>query len=891
MKALRTFICRLAALTRSRQHDREIDDEIASHLEEATDEYVARGLSREDARLAAARDFGGITQAKQIHREVRSLTWPEDVRQDVKYAVRRAIKEPGVTLVAVVTLALGIGVTTAIFSVVNAVLLKSLPYPEPDRLAVLYSQTASWQKMSSSYANFLDWARENRSFSDLAAFRPDDMNLIGLGQPERVPVEMVSASFFRLLGVQPIHGRAFLPADDRLGAVPVALISESFWKRKFGSSPTAAGQTLTLSGTSYVIIGVIPATFQNYAGNFHRRDVYLPIGAWNAPGFRNRQQSMGTDAIGRLKPSVSLEQASAEMQSVAQSLADQYPVVNKGIGITLVPLKSVVVGSVSSLLLLLVTAVLFVLLIAGVNLANLLLARSSRRATEVAIRAALGASRTRIVRQFLTESVLLAMAGGGLGVLAAFWGTEAALTELPNVLLPRAEEIRVDQRVLLFTTIASVAVGVLFGLVPAFKASRLDLHAGLIERGPRAGGAHHRAQGVFVVLEIALACVLLVGAGLMIRSLVTVLRIDPGFNTDRLLVARVSFPVSVTTPDHVMAVWREMSQAFKTVPGLQEASLSLDSVPMTGNFGTLPFWLQGDARPSTAAEMKWAISYIVDANYLKVTRIQLRRGRFLTPQDNEHASPVMVIDDRFARQHFADQNPVGRRINIDVLNMTAEVVGVVGHVKQSGLDESETSDRPQCYLSMFQLPAHVMPLAARDMGIVFRTTEAPLAQVEPVRRALERINGQLVMYGEQAMDGIISDRLVTRRFAMIVLGIFAALALLMACVGIYGVIWHWVGERTHEIAIRVALGAERRDIVQMVLRDGAKLIVAGVIIGLAAALGLARLMSSMLFGISTHDPLSVAGVTSVLTLVAFAACYVPARRATRVDPLAALRTD
>jgi predicted permease len=892
MKALRTFVRRLAAFVRSRKHDREIDDEIASHLEEATDEYVARGLSREDARCAAARDFGGIAQAKQIHREVRSFTWPDNVRQDLKYSFRRLIKDPGFTLIAVATLTLGIGVNTAVFSVVNGVFLNPLPYPGSDRLVALYSRTADEARVSSSYPNFLDWVRDNRSFSDLAAFRADDLNLLGLGQPERVPAEMVSASFFRLLGVQPILGRTFLATDDQLGAAPVVLISENLWQRKFGSSPTVIGQALALSGTSYVIIGVIPATFQYDARNFHRSDVYVPIGLWNAPGFRDRKVSMGMDVVGRLKPGVTLERANGDMQALAEGLADQYPDVNKGTGVTLVPLKSDVVGPVKPLLLLLVTAVLFVLLIAGVNVANLLLARSSRRATEVAIRTALGASRSRIVRQFLTESVLLALTGGILGTLAAFWGTEAALTVLPEVLLPRAEEIQVDGRVLFFTIVASVVAGVLFGLVPALKASRLDQHAALRQRGPRPSGTQHGTQSIFVVLEIALALVLLVGAGLMIRSLTAVLSIDPGFNSENLLVARVSFPVSNARPEHVLAVWRQMGRKFDTIPGIRAASLSAGSVPMTNDFSALPFWLDGHAKPSTQADMKWALNYVVEANYLKVMGIPLERGRFLTPQDNEHSSPVIVIDDLFARRHFGDQDPLGRRINIDILNFTAEIVGVVGHVRQWRLDENAASPyQAQCYFSVFQIPDRVLPLAARDIAVVFRTADAPLAQVGQIRRALEQIDGQLVMYREQAMEGVISESLATRRFSMIVLGVFAALALLMACVGIYGVISHLVGERTHEIAIRLALGAERWDVLRMVLRDGAKMALSSVAIGLGAALALTRLMTSMQFGISAHDPVTVAGVVSLLTFVAFAACFIPARRAARVDPMIALRND
>jgi predicted permease len=868
--------------------DREIDDEIASHLEEATDEYVARGLSREEARLAAARDFGGITQAKQIHREVRSFTWPDNMRQDVKYAFRRLIKDPGFTLIAVATLALGIGVNTAVFSVVNAVLLNPLPYPEPDRLVALYSRTADTPKSSSSYPNFLDWARNNRSFSDLAAFRPDDLNLIGAGQPERVRAEMVSASFFRLLGVQPILGRAFLDADDQLGAAPVVLISESFWQRKFGSSPTVLGQTLTLSGTSHVVIGVIPATFQFDARNFQHSDVYVPIGSWHAPEFRNRKVSMAMDVVGRLSPGVSLKQADSDMQALARGLADAYPEANNGTGVTLVPLKSDLVGPVKSLLLLLVGAVLFVLLIAGVNVANLLLARSTRRAAEVGIRTALGASRSRIVQQFLTESVVLALAGSVLGSLTAFWGTEASLPLLPAIWLPRAEEIRVDERVLFFTTLASIVIGVLFGLVPALTASRLDLR----ERGLRSGGTHHRTQGVFVIVQIALALVLLVGAGLMIRSLTTALRMDPGFNASQLLVARVSSPVSNATPDQVRGVWRQMNQRFETTPGIQGASLSAGAVPMTGAYGALPFWLEGEAKPSTPAAMNWALSYFVEPTYLHVMEIPLERGRFLTPQDNEHSSPVVVIDSQFARRHFGDRDPIGHRINIDILNISPEIVGVVGHVRQWSLDESAASPyREQCYLSIYQIQDQFLPLAVRDIAVVLRTTNAPLAQVGPIRRALQGIDGQFVIYGEQAMEGAISAGLARRRFSMIVLGVFAALALLMACVGIYGVMSHLVGERTHEIAIRLALGAERWDVLRTVLRDAAKMALTGVAIGLGAALALTRLMTSMLFGISAHDPITLAGVVSLLTFVAFAACFIPARRATRVDPMVALRND
>jgi predicted permease len=882
---------RVRALLRPRAPDRDLEDEIAAHLDEARDDYVARGLSPEEARLAAIRDFGGVMQTEEACRDQRSFTWPDHLRQDLKLVIRRLVRDPGVTAIAVATLGLGIGVNTAVFSIVNGVLLTQMPFPDPDRLVALYSRTADTPKGWSSYPNFLDWVRESRSFSDLAAFRPDDLNLTGLGQAERLPVAMVSAAFFPLLGVQPVTGRPLLPADDRLGAAPVALISEGLWRRKLGSSPAALGGTLTLSGTAYVIVGVIPAAFRFDARDFHRSDVFLPIGAWHAPGFRNRKVSMAMNVVGRLKPGVRLAQADADMQDVARRLAERYPEVDHGTGITLVPLASDLVGGVRRLLLLLVTAVLIVLLIACANVANLLLARASSRSHEIAICIALGASRSRMIQQFLVECVVLALAGVLLGSLLALWGTGAALAALPDVLLPQADQIRIDGRVLLFTTIVSVGAAVFFGLIPAFAASRFDHRATRAEWRP-SGRRHHRTQSAFVVVEIALALVLLIGAGLTIRSLATALRVEPGFRSDSLLVARVSMPISSTRQDRILALWRGMRQAFAAIPGIRSASLSVSSMPMTGDFSTLPFWLDGEARPRTPADMKWALSYVVDSDYQRVMGIPLQRGRFLAPDDDERSTPVVVIDDRFARRYFAEQDPIGRRIQIDLLNITAEIVGIVGHVKQWSLDETaESPHQEQCYLSIFQLPNHVLPLAAGDIGVLFRTIDGPLAAVGPIRRVLDAINGQAVLYREQAMDTVIADRLARRRFTVIVLGVFAALALLMACVGTYGVMSHLVGARRHEIAIRMALGAEQWVVVRSVLGDGAKMAMSGIALGVACARGLTLLIAGMLFGVSAYDPATLAAVTGLLTLVALAACYVPAWRATRADPLPALRND
>lgn len=810
--------------------------------------------------------------------------------QDLRYAIRMLVKNPGFTAVAVSTLALGIGANTALFSVVNGVLLNPLRYAEPDRLTALYSRQADYDRASISYPNFLDWVRENRSFSALAAYRPDDFNLTGMGEPERLPAEMVSASFFPLLRVQPVLGRTLLPEEDQMGARPVALISDGLWKRKFGSSQDVLGQSLTLNDVAYTIVGVIPGDFHYTGINFHPSDVYTPIGQWNDPTFRDRRAGMGTFAVGRLKPGVTFEQAKADMDALGRHLAEQYPEADKNTGIALIPLKQAVVGDIRPSLVVLMAAVGFVLLIACVNVANLSLARSTARTHEFAIRSALGASRGRVVRQLLTESILLALAGGGLGLLVASWGMRAALNVLPEA-LPRAEEVQLDGRVLLFTLAAAVLAGILFGLAPAFRTSRADLQETLKEGGRGPGGARHRAQSVFVVVEMALALVLLAGAGLMIRSLAKLWRIDPGFDPHNVLTFYISFPSTIDPPKVVRANWRQLHDSLSAVPGVQAASLYAGAIPMASE-SDLPFWLEGQPKPSTQAEMKITLFYLVQPDYLNVMRTPLKRGRFLSPHDDEHSSIVVVIDESFARLYFGGQDPIGKHVNFGILNLTAEIVGVVGHMKQFGLDEGPTPGlAAQCYLPIVQLPDQFIPLAARRVGVVARTAGSPLAQLGSIRHALGQVNTELVMYETKAMDGIVADSLAARRFSMVLLGTFAALALVMSCVGIYGVISYLASQRTHEIGIRLALGAERWHVLQMVLGEGAKLAFLGVAIGLAAALGLTRLMANMLFGISAHDPLSFAGVAGLLILVALAACYIPARRATTVDPMVALRYE
>jgi len=814
------------------------------------------------------------------------------VLQDIRYGLRILAKSPGFAAVAILTLALGIGANTALFSVVNGVLLNPLPFSRPDRLVAIYERSQQFEQQSISYPNFLDWRRDNRSFSQLAAFRQDDFDLTGMGTPQRVAVEMVSATFFPLLGVKPSIGRTFLPQEDALGGRPVVLLSDGFWRSKFGGSPGVLGRSITLNNTDYTIIGVIPAGFRYQSGNFHRdTQVFVPIGQWSDPIFQDRRAAMGMDAVGRLKPGVTLAQARADMDAVAHNLSRQYPNADKGIGISLTSLKEDVVGNIRPFLLVLLAAVGFVLLIACANVANLLLARSTGRTREFAIRTALGAGQGRVVRQLLTESILLSLSGGALGLGLAAWGTQAALRVLPEA-LPRAGDVHLDGRVLLFTLLASLIAGVLFGLVPAFKTTRTDIHETLKEGGRGSSGVRHRTQRSLVAVEMAMAVVLLIGAGLMIRSLVKLWSVNPGFDPHNVLTFALSFPMDRgTTPDSIRASLRQVRDRLQSVPGVESVSLLAGAMPMSGD-SELPFWIDGRPKPATDSEMPTALFYAVQPDYLKAMSISLVRGRFLTSQDNEHSPQVMVIDQQFARLFFHGENPIGQRVHIEMLGTTPEIVGVVGHVKQWGLDRDSTAKvQAQFYFPISQVPDALIPLVARGTAAVVRTANAPQAAAAPIRSAIEHYNSRMVMYETETLDTIIADSLSSRRFSMILLGAFAGLALLLSCIGIYGVISYLVGQRLHEIGIRLALGAQQRDILRMILGEGARMALFGLGIGLATALALTRLMQRMLFGVSAHDPLTFLAVAALLFLVAIAACYTPALRATRVDPSRSLRFE
>jgi predicted permease len=812
----------------------------------------------------------------------------ETFLQDLRYGVRMLAKSPGFTAIAILTLALGIGANTALFSVVNGVLLNPLAYPESGQLVAVFGKTPGFDHAPINYPNFLDWQRDTQSFSSLAIYRNQDYNFVGTGEAERLSGYMISADFFPTLAVRPILGRSFRSDDDHPGAMPVVILGGGFWKRKFGSSIEIIGKSIILNGTAYTIVGVIPAGFTFYG---HDRDVYTPIGQWNDASFRDRRVDVSSHGVGRLKPGVTLPQAKADMDSIAQNLAVAYPEADKAVGITLVSMKEDIVGNVQPFLFVLLTAVGFLLLIACANVANLLLARSMARAREFAIRASLGASHVRVIRQLLTESILLSAFGGTLGLLLAFWGTKAVLGTLPGA-LPRANEVSLDSRVLLFTIALSLLAGIVFGLAPALKTSRVNLEEILKESGRGLSGARHRLQGVFVAVEVAMALVLLVGAGLMVRSLAALWRVDPGFNPSHAITFSLSLPAAPTTSSaETRARLRHFDDKMHSIAGVQAVSVTLGSRPMIHN-SALPFWIEGQPKPANLQEMPQAMFYLVEAGFQQAMGVTLERGRFITPQDDEHAPVVVDIDDVFAHTYFPNENPIGKHINLAGFNVLAEIVGVVGHVKQWGLDaDAKSAIEAQFDYPFMQLPEKLMPLAADAVAVVLRTEGDPTAVMSSVRRAVEEIDPREVVYNVQTMNEVVSNSFAARRLSMILLGVFAALALLLACVGIYGVISYLVGQRTHEIGVRIALGAQRSDVLRLVIGHGARMALLGVAIGVGTALGLTRLMANQLFGVSGYDPLTFAGVAMLLTLVAIAACYVPARRAMRVDPMIALRHE
>jgi len=815
----------------------------------------------------------------------------ETLFQDLRYGIRMALKSPAFTAIAVITLALGIGANTAVFSIVNGVLLNPLPFPQADQLVALGENKANFENGSISYPNFHDWRKDNQSFSSMAVSRVFSFNLIGAGEAEQIDGDFVSSDFFSILGVKPVIGRLFLAGEDEVGAAPVALLGEDLWRRKFSSSPDILGKSVMLGAKGYTVVGVIPASFHLSLPSFRDGAIFVPAGQWNNPLLLNRGAGLGFHGIARFKPGVNLEQARVDMSRVSRNLEAAFPDTNKGITANLIPMKQMMVGYVRPLLLVLLAAVCFVLLIACLNVANLMLARSTVRAREFAIRAALGATRTRVVRQLLAESVLLGLTGGAIGLLLAAWGTHAALATLPTT-LPRAEQIGLDPRVLIFTAATAVIAGILFGLTPALKMSRTATNETLKESGRSSSGTRHRAQGIFVVTEMAMALVLLAGAGLMVRSLVQLWNVDPGFDPHHVMFFGLTPPPSVLTAnaDGVRAHYRELNRKLGEIPGVEAVAQTSGAAPLEYDDEQL-FWLEGQSKPANDNDMNWAIDYIVDPDYLQIMRTPLLSGRFFSAQNDEHSPAVVVVDDVFAKKFFPGQDAVGKRIHMKTADRLAEIIGVVGHVKQWGLDSDDTQQlRAQLYIPVMQMPDDYVK-STGSTAFMIRVAGDPAASFASVRRAVQEMSNQQVIYAEETMEQVVSRSVASYRFLMILLAAFAALALVLASVGIYGVVSYVVGQRTHEIGVRMALGAQRTDVLRLILSGGARLVLIGIGIGVLGSLALTRVMASQLFMVSATDPLTFVAVSFVLVVVALVACYVPARRAASVDPTVALRYE
>ena len=802
---------------------------------------------------------------------------------DIRFAFRVLAKSPGFTLIAVLTLALGIGANTAIFSVVNGVLLRPLPFRDPSRL-VLIAEKSPFPVISTSFENFSDWRDQSASFERMQAVRSAAITLTGAGDPERLNVQMATAGVFEMLGINAQLGRTFLTEEDRAGGTPVVLLSYALWQRRFGGSRDILGKPINLDTRPYTVVGVLPAGFQI----LQPADVWVPFAPWAATLPDDRNWHPGIIALGRLKPGVTQEQANTEMIGITKRLEQQYPDYNTGTTASVIGLQDQIVQNSRPALLLLLGAVSFVLLIACVNVANLLLARAAARGREVAIRTAMGAGRSRVVRQLLTESVLLSVLGGGFGMLLA-WASLGPLLKLASGSVPQGVNIGLDPWVLLFTGLVSLITGLLFGIVPALRTARLDLRETLNEgtRGSTGGPHQHRVRAALVAIEMALAMLLLIGSGLLLRSFVRMQEVPPGFQPDHLLVA--DLPVSPTAyakPEQRFEFFDRLVESAKTLPGVRSAAAA-SFLPVSGGGSIIHFNITG--RPPKSPKEFIAAGYrTITPNYLETLGVPLLQGRLFTAADNERAPAVVIINASMARVFFPSENPLGKHLQLGALPdqqiPMMEIVGVVGDVRPGlGLD-------PQSEMYLPYRQADVV-LPVFQLSVVLRTAGDPLTETSALRAALSQIDPNQPLVRVRTMEENMAGTVAQPRFRAWLIGIFAALALVLAAVGVYGVMSYTVTQRTIEIGVRVSMGAQPRDVFRSIVGEGLRLALVGVGVGLLASLALTRLIRSFLYDTSAYDPVTFIGVSVLLTLIAAAASFFPARRATQVDPLVALRYE
>jgi len=804
--------------------------------------------------------------------------------QDLRYGIRTLLKKPGFTFIAIITLALGIGANTAIFSVVNAVLLRALPYRDADKLVIVWEKSQRNDQNVANPANFMDWREQNHVFTDMGAIYDITASLTGDGEPEEIPAQLATANLFSTLGVEPILGRAFSPDDGKPDQPRVVVLSYGLWQRRFGGDPNIVGRKLNLNRTDSTVIGVMPAGFKWHIkkGSMTAKSAELWFPWFIGEDMRVRRGRFMT-IFARIKPEVTFEQARSEMSLIGARLEKQYNNFNANWGVNVVPLRTQFTGEIRLALLVLLGAVGFVLLIACANVANLMLARAAARQKEIAVRAALGAGRGRIVRQLLTESVLLAAAGGAAGLVLAWWGTDLLVSLGPGELTD-LQQVKISAPVLGFTLAVSLLTGIIFGLVPAFDAARFDLQESLKEGGKNIGGGtrSHRLRSAFVIAEIALALVLLVGAGLLVRSFARLQAVDPGFNAKNTLTMRISLPTRKYDSDPKrIAFFRQAIEKIKALPGVQEAG-AVSFLPFATTPAGTGVEIEGRPKLPPGQGLVTSVS-VTDENYFRTMQIPLKRGRLFTEPEAVEMRHVVVINETFAQKYFPNEDPLGKRVTIYMKNdnVPTEIIGIVGDNKQMSLDGEV---RPMSYWPHPELTYSAMTLVIRTQGDA--AIIAPSA-----RQVIQSLDSEQAVSDVRTMESLLASSVARTRFNTLLLTIFAVVALILAAVGIYGVMSYTVAQRTHEIGIRMALGAQARDVLGLMVKQGLVLALVGVGIGLAAAFALTRLMSNLLYEVKATDPVTFTVIALALIGVALLACYIPARRAMKVDPMVALRYE
>ena len=883
MSGLRRLLLRLYHAIRPGAGEAELDRELRSHLMLLEDEYARRGLTSQAARLAARRSVGGVTQAKDLHREARSIRWLDERRADARYAIRTLRRTPGFTAVVVSTLAVGIGANTAIFSLAYGLLLRPLPYQDPGRLVVLRETDPRVGPVGVSYQNFLDWQKTNRTFAALQMVVSRDFNLAGVNQPEHVGGQAVTPGFLAMLGVHPLIGRDFEAQGAQPGTARVALISYRLWQTQFGGDPAAEGRTVTLDGRPTTIIGVLPADYLP----MERTDVIEPIGVWaadHADTANERADRSDSVAVGRLATGVALDQAHRDLAAIASRLSTAYPDADDGYGVALQPIRDALVGDLRPVVLVLCAAVGCVLLIACANIANLLLIRGAGRAREFALRLAIGATRGRIVGQLLVESLVLAACGGGLGLLLAVAGISELARLMPTGSLP-ASSIGVNAAVFGFAGAAALLSTFLFGLIPAMRAAKANVRADLKEGGRSLSGAHGRSRAVLVVVEVSLALTLLTGAGLMMKSLSRLMAVDGGFRPDHVLTLSMSLRSEKYHAEAaVMSFWRVVLGRVRALPGVDSAALG-DGVPLTDRHDRTDITVEHLPVPSPGSFPHPDV-HIVSPGYVRALGVRLLRGRVFSDADTDRAPTVAMVNATVVTKVFGGADPVGRRFIFGRPSASepphwVTIVGVVGDTKLYGL---ENPSRLEVYIPLAQD-------VSADMRLIVRSAGDPAAQTAAIRAVVQGIDHDQPIADVSTMTELVDHATSARRVTLILLGGFSAVALALAIIGIYGVTSYSVARRTREFGIRTALGAGRWEVLRAALVPAAAMAGAGVAVGIVTSLGLTRLMAALLYSVSPTDPATMAMVTTALGTVVLAAAYVPSRRLLRLDPVRALRDE